>query len=66
MGAYARVGDADVMPGLRPEPLCPWHGRWGGRRRPTGADRARDGFRMRPLLDLWEMEVAVLGSAYGR
>ena len=41
MGAYARVGDADVMPGLRPEPLCPWMARpaGGGRRRPTdGAD----------------------------
>ena len=40
MGAYARVGDADVMPGLRPEPLWPWHGRQGGRRQPTGADDA--------------------------
>lgn len=39
MGAYARVGDADVMPGLRPEPLWPWHGHQGGRRQPTGADR---------------------------
>ena len=42
MGAYARVGDADVMPGLRPEPLWPWYGRQGRRRQPTGADRARD------------------------
>ena len=47
MGAYARVGDADVMPGLRPEPLWPWHGRWGGRRRPTGAIGRATAFRFR-------------------